>query len=113
VIERKSFGTARARVGYAFNNFLPYVTGGVAYGKFFAGLGTVPSLAGSDVIRTEWAAGAGVEYALSANWSVKAEYLYVDLGSYVYGAFVGTPFTAEDGRFHVIRAGLNYKLGGI
>src|SRR5690606_7649561 len=27
------FGTVRARVGYAFDNVLPYITGGFAYGR--------------------------------------------------------------------------------
>ena len=28
-----------------------------------------------------WAAGGGVEYAISKRWTIKAEYLYMDLGS--------------------------------
>jgi opacity protein-like surface antigen len=52
------------------------------------------------------------------NWSVKAEYLYVDLGTADYHftgtTFVGTPHTTDrflgDLKFSVVRAGLNYKF---
>jgi len=32
--------------------------------------------------RTGWTVGGGVEYALGCGWSIRGEYLYVDLGSW-------------------------------
>jgi len=60
--------------------------------------------------RIGWTAGAGIEYALTNNWSVKTEYLYVDLGKFSCGAAVcGVP-TDVDYRAHIARAGVNYKF---
>ncbi|MEP9378284.1 outer membrane protein [Aquabacter sp. CN5-332] len=96
------FGTVRARLGYAFDRVLPYVTGGLAYGR-----NTITEY-GIDSSNTHvgWAAGAGLEYALTNNWTARAEYLYMDLGSKTYdniGADAGiTSSTA--------RLGVNYKF---
>ena len=71
-------GSTRARFGYAFDNILPYITGGVAYGNekvSIAGVGSKTST------RVGWTAGAGVEYAIDQNWIVRGEARYVDLGS--------------------------------
>ena len=68
------------------------------------------------------ALGAGVEHAFSNNWTLKLEYLYVDLDRggdqrYVsldaapYGNIVGVRRSEDDG-FHVVRAGVNFKFGG-
>ncbi len=63
--------TARARLGYAgFNNWLPYITGGAAGGDIKATNSTTGSATKTKI---GWTAGAGVEYALWSNWSVKAD----------------------------------------
>ena len=70
------FGTLRARAGIATGNLLFYGTVGLAYGTLAA-----KNPAGVSESRTSagWAAGAGVEVALMANWTARAEYFYVDL----------------------------------
>jgi outer membrane immunogenic protein len=102
-------GTTRGRVGYAVSNgFLPYLTGGVAYGNIKAG---VPGFAGATGSKAGWTLGGGLEFALSGNWTAKAEYLYVDLGSIDCGASCGTP--APDlvkFKANIVRAGLNYRF---
>jgi outer membrane immunogenic protein len=50
-----------------------------------------------------WPAGAGFEWAFAPNWSMKVEYLYVDLGSY-YVAGVDLGLVAK---FNVVRVGAN------
>jgi outer membrane immunogenic protein len=64
-----------------------------------------------------WAAGGGLEYALSRNWSVKGEYLYIDLGKVSSTAdsdtapgFGLTVNSASRATLHTVRAGLNYKF---
>ena len=99
--------TARGRLGYAgWDRWLPYITGGGAYGqvKMTPAVGNVESKN-----RLGYTFGAGVEYALLANWTVKAEYLYVDLGtSNCSGCGVtGTDVTFKE---NLIRAGLNYRF---
>jgi outer membrane immunogenic protein len=115
------FGTVRGRLGFAANNLLVYVTGGVAFadvdhatatavlGPIFAG-STSETLAG-------WTIGGGFEWGLAPNWSLKAEYLYYDLGdttvtgvnAFFPGAAVVTTFD-NDG--HILRVGVNYRFGG-
>jgi outer membrane immunogenic protein len=97
--------TERGRVGYAFGNFLPYVTGGLAVGDVKA---TVPGFAGQDQTQVGWAAGLGAEYALTKQWSVKAEYLRVDLGRFDCGVNCGgTPVDNVSSRENVVRGGIN------
>ncbi|CAM5765060.1 porin [Labrys miyagiensis] len=75
-------GSIRARVGYAFDRFLPYITGGVAFGdEKFTAVQTVPfaRVSNSDT-RTGWTIGAGLEYALTDNWLLRGEVRYTDFG---------------------------------
>ncbi|MEA2880356.1 MAG: outer rane immunogenic protein [Hyphomicrobiales bacterium] len=89
------FGTARARAGLLVDpRVLLYVTGGAAYGQvkadYASGILGLP-LVGSSISTTRlgWTIGGGIEAMLSPNWTVKAEYLYVDLGSVASGALGG------------------------
>lgn len=103
-------GTARARLGYAgWNNWLPYVTAGAAFGNLKA---TTP-IGDTSKTKIGWTAGLGVEYALRSNWSVKLEYLYVNLGSFDCGINCGGGAgTAENISFkaNLVRAGVNYRF---
>jgi outer membrane immunogenic protein len=94
-------GTARARLGYAVDRFMPYVTGGAAFGDIkntVAGLETTSTKAG-------WTVGGGVEAAIAGPWTAKVEYLYVDLGR-------GGSVLGSDAGFktNIVRAGLNYRF---
>jgi outer membrane immunogenic protein len=100
--------TVRGRLGYAADRFMPYVTGGVAFGDIRA---STPGFAGASTTNTGWTLGAGLEYAFVNNWSVKAEYLYADLGSFNCG--VACTAAATDNvsfRTNILRAGLNYRF---
>jgi outer membrane immunogenic protein len=121
------FGTTRARLGYSFGRLLPYVTGGVAYGKttangaqLLAGGGIVAGSASSTDVG--WAAGAGLDIALSGNLSARAEYLYLQLPG-VSGPAAGLAPTLQQGLLggfstgsseaHMIRGGTNYRFTGL
>jgi outer membrane immunogenic protein len=81
--------TFRGRVGYTVQeNLLLYATGGLAVGHrkftqtiFFAGGPGNANLGSVSATQAGWTGGAGLEYALGRNWTAKAEYLYVDLGT--------------------------------
>lgn len=123
------FGTARVRLGYAIGRFLPYVTGGIAWGKTSADLGVAyiqngtdykgTSYASTSETHTGWAAGAGLEWMMRDNWTVKAEWLHIDLGEEDYHykgeTYFDTPFETDsfpaDLTFDVFRVGVNYKFG--
>jgi outer membrane immunogenic protein len=111
------FGTVRGRAGFIYGNALFYGTGGWAYGKAEADIlgcstGTAGFCGRKDV--SGWTAGGGIEYALDRNWSAKLEYLYVNMGNFVYapspqpGCGAGCSSSAK---FDLVRIGLNYKFG--
>ncbi|BAT60480.1 hypothetical protein GJW-30_1_03024 [Variibacter gotjawalensis] len=125
--ELEYLGTVRGRLGYSWGATLLYVTGGFAYGgvnnsaSFTGANGAVVQFdGGRDRIRTGYTVGGGVEQALAANWSVKLEYLYYDLGrENVNVALVpgsGGAATGYNSRFdnsgHIVRAGINWRFGG-
>jgi outer membrane immunogenic protein len=127
-------GTVRGRVGFlVVPSFLAYATGGLAYGEANAStsigqnlisLGVAP-YSGAGTIsgtRVGWTVGGGFEWMFAQNWSVKAEYLYVDLGSVIYNVsplvspLAGTIFSSATASSsvhfndNIVRAGLNYHL---
>lgn len=111
-------GSARARVGYAFDRLLPYVTAGVAVGDFRfeggPGLGSPfpPFLQSWSKTMTGWTVGAGVEYAFADKWSARLEYRYTDFGtahSDLGPAFPGVTETMKV-RDHAVRFGISYKF---
>ena len=119
------FGTVRGRLGYAWDRFMIYGTGGFAYGETKSALGmtdTFGFVAGNanTVTRTGYVVGGGAEYAFSPNWTVKAEYQYIDLGKGTLGAtefLAGAPtaFAVSNTTrydYHTGRIGINYKWGG-
>ncbi|MBN9080192.1 MAG: porin family protein [Rhizobiales bacterium] len=128
-----TFGTLRGRVGYAFDRYLVYLTGGVAFADmqtsatFTNFITASPNIiaanpifavilaAGNNTSSTKTSRfavggsfGGGVEVALTANWSVKAEYLYLALPN--QNVFLGGNFRSFSNTFHVARAGLNYRF---
>ncbi len=89
----KWFGTARARLGWATGPVLTYVTLGAAYGEVETGVSTtLTGIPTSSMVTSStkggWTWGTGVEAALGGNWTAKAEYLFVDLGSSSASNFV-------------------------
>lgn len=95
--------TTRLRLGYAVDRFMPYVTGGAAFGDVKA---NIPGSGSERDTRTGWTIGAGAEYAFTPSWSVKAEYLHVDFGKFNCAACGGSVKFDED----IVRTGLNYKF---
>lgn len=126
VVETKIdwFGTIRGRLGYAMDNFLIYGTGGAAYGSIktsatrndFWNYGADSDSDSHSFSDTKWGwtAGAGFEYGLTENITLKTEYLYVDLGSISTSGY--NEFHDDDGdtsvdtAFHTLKTGLNYKF---
>jgi outer membrane immunogenic protein len=108
------FGTTRGRVGLATGPVLSYVTAGVAYGETETGvttvLGGVTSSTITSATKTGFTWGTGVEAALSGNWTAKAEYLSLNLGSSV-AASPGTGVLGVKNQEQIFRGGLNYRFG--
>lgn len=127
------FSTARVRIGAAWwDRVLVYATGGLAYGALdsytqvaFDGAANpfyYPQYHGGyRANRFGWTAGGGIEWAFAANWTAKAEFLYLDFGSFDYisprttfGTAVGavtdgrTWQTSISAQEYVARVGINY-----
>jgi outer membrane immunogenic protein len=95
-------GTVRGRLGYAADRFMPYVTGGVAFGDIKT---SVAGFGDSSQTKAGWTVGGGIEAAIAGPWTAKVEYLYVDLGR-------GGSVLGSDAGFktNIVRAGLNYRF---
>ena len=101
--------TVRGRVGYAFDRFMPYLTGGAAIGDIRA---TPPlGFPGGSITNLGWTLGVGFEVALIGNVTAKAEYLYVDLGDFNCGLNCGM-LANGNVSFHanVVRGGFNFRF---
>jgi outer membrane immunogenic protein len=117
------FGTLRGRVGAVNNNILFYATGGAAFGRVKETMaenltGNGPANFTTNITtfnQTGWVAGGGIEAAFAGNWTAKAEYLYLDLGTIQSSFNDGTPSTINSTstvRDHIFRAGVNYRFAG-
>lgn len=123
------FGTVRARLGVLpVNNVLLYATGGLAYGDVrtttigsnlpainCVGIHVYCTAGTTSGISVGWTAGGGIEYGFARNWTLKAEYLYLDLGNrsvtFADQGVVGSALTATSGfTAHIARGGINYRF---
>jgi outer membrane immunogenic protein len=113
------YSTTRARLGWAHDRWMVFVAGGLATGtvesKYSAAFFGSTFAGSEDKFRFGWTIGGGLEFALSQNWFVRGEYLYVDLGDFSYKNFSaaspGSSFRADvDTKFHVARVALSYRF---
>lgn len=105
-------GTVRGRIGMAFGQFMPYLTGGLAVGDIKASSSDL-AFPGSRATQYGWTIGGGIEAALTGNWSAKLEYLYVDLGTFDCRPGCGTAVPSNVGlSAGIVRIGLNYRFSG-
>jgi outer membrane immunogenic protein len=102
------FGTVRARVGYAWDRTLLYVTGGYAYTNIGLDLNVGAATASSNTTKGGGTIGGGIEYAFAGPWSAKAEYLYVDTGNTTVTLLGVTGETRI--KNHIGRVGINYRF---
>ena len=115
-------GSVRGRVGYAFDDWLVYGTGGFGWsydqltrtqltGSPIGGSAVPGTVEKHSLWRLGWVAGAGVELPVAPGWTAKLEYLLSEFG----GHSISFPAGAQkfEGGFasHSIRLGLNYQLG--
>ena len=83
--------TVGGRIGYSIANWLPYITGGAAFGDVtyesrlhnVFGSPTGPYISGDreDDTNVGWFVGGGMQYAFGAHWAIRAQYEFIDLGS--------------------------------
>ena len=102
--------TVTGRLGYTWGPGLLYAKGGGAFARDHYDL----SLGGANVgtasqTKSGWTVGLGLEYMLAPNWTAKAEYNYVDLGTNSTALSNGTPVDVDQ-KAHLLKFGVNYKF---
>ncbi len=108
-------GSVRGRLGYAFDRFLVYGTGGAAFGGFRNSyvntlVGGTDSLSHT---RVGYTVGGGIEYGVTNNLSLRVEYRYSDFGSYtdvLGGATAGGVAVRHRDTDNRIQGGFSYKF---
>jgi outer membrane immunogenic protein len=127
--ELDTLGTFRGRLGYLMApDQLWYVTGGLAFGQTKIGSAFIcatcvpasQSQTGTaletSVASTGWTVGTGFEWKFAPAWSIKVEYLFVDLGdrsntiNYTSAGVTNILTSTINERDNIVRFGLNYKL---
>ncbi len=101
------FGTVRGRLGVAFDRALIYATGGYA---FVNAKVSIPGVVSDDNIHNGYALGAGIEYALTNNLTLRGEYMYIDVEKKTFSSFAGAPVARAGADFSTVRAAVNYKF---
>ncbi|HEX4639226.1 MAG TPA: outer membrane beta-barrel protein [Chthoniobacterales bacterium] len=114
--------TVAPRFGYAIGRWLPYITGGFAYGDlqfrqefpFRPPSNNVQRGDAADA-NPGWMVGGGLQYALTDHWSVRVQYQFIDLGSVEFDSFfhqAPTFFGHEEAelREHNVSAAIMYKF---
>jgi outer membrane immunogenic protein len=106
-------GSIRGRLGVAFDRALLYATGGAEFASFETSVTGFRGVDQTSTTRTGWTVGGGIEYAVTGNWSIRAEYRFADFGRFS----VATPITFGFGSFvnhheteNAVRAGVSYKF---
>ena len=113
--------TATGRIGYAMNAWLPYLRGGFATAKLKSRMDDTTAAANfveNNSWYNGWTIGGGVEYMLTPNWILGAEYNYMDFGARTWtgvttsaaGAFVSNERIQEKLTISTITARLSYKF---
>lgn len=115
----KMMGTIAGRVGFAFDRTLIYGKVGLAWvseDHWITHPIAATTYAKTNVTRTGWMLGAGVEQAIAGNWSAKVEYNYMNFGNStvsIDGAASGAPGPVTISQnIHLVKVGVNYRFGG-
>jgi outer membrane immunogenic protein len=124
-----AYGVMAGRIGFASDRALLYAKGGVAFvGSSYSfsdpcttgGCGPATLFLNHSDTEVTWAAGAGIEYALTNNWSIKGEYLYLGTRrSFTQSAVAGASLagtvetnSASEPGIHTAKIGINYRFNG-
>jgi outer membrane immunogenic protein len=124
-------GSIRGKLGVAWDRVLIYGTGGVAFGGFSSNL-FLDRLTPTGIpfpianrffsnTRTGWTAGGGIQYAVTDNWWIFAEYRYTNFGGFNNpltnlfapgGPLLGTAFVSNNIhlRENQVQAGFSYRF---
>jgi outer membrane immunogenic protein len=105
-------GSLRGRLGYAFDNWLPYVTGGLAIGDIHTKFEDGAATDSKSEVKAGWTLGAGIAYAFNKNWVGQVEYRYTDFGKVTTVTNTTDPGWEEHEHIKTneLRVGIAYKF---
>lgn len=111
---------ARARLGYSFGNWLPFIAGGAAIAGVKDNLNFITPVVSNGVLyngysnsatRIGFTVGGGIDFKVTPNWIVRGEYLYDNFGTTSgrpsNATFNNEVFTLDT---HTVRAAVMYKF---
>ncbi len=118
--------TIRGRIGIPVGSVLPFFTGGAAFAQA-DGTNTQVSCGSTNCFSNNppgthehfssslsgWVVGGGAEYAISANWSAKIEYLRIEFNQISVNAPAFNRVVKEDIADDVVRVGVNYRFNTV
>jgi len=111
------------RAGFAWNNWLIYAKGGWAWvdlksNSIVQGAGLPTQTTSGSKTRDGFIVGGGIEFGLWNNFSLKAEYNFIDIGTDPFTVRVTSgPNNGQavvqrlDSEIHLAKVGLNYRFG--
>ena len=120
-VEQTWFATARLRMGLTVDFGMLYATGGFAgsqikFTQTFSDTYTpIPlQVIENDEFRSGYAVGGGIEIMIESGCSLRAEYLYLDLGDIENSGAIAVPTDTSNGRAEMtdvlLRAGINFQM---
>ena len=110
-----SLSTIRGRLGWAFDRWLVYGTGGVAFAQWKDQLydSVFPFVTGPKSNLSGWIAGGGIEFAFTEHWTGKAEFLHAAFPNRVTSVMpapgLNYAFIFKDS-LNIGRVGVSYKF---
>jgi outer membrane immunogenic protein len=110
-LEIDQLASIRARIGFAMDDFMPFITGGYAWAHAERKVNNdFVGILSDENWHEGWTIGGGLEYLVSEHWSVKAEYRYYDFGSETYLPNPITGGVDMDFDMHTVQVGVNFHL---
>lgn len=103
-------GAVRARAGYAIDRLMPYIAGGVAFGKIKNAIGSSVIDSAQNKTLTGWTAGAGIDYVATDNVILRLEYRYTDYGKGNYSFYLPNTEFKNEFKTNELRLGVAYKF---
>jgi len=118
-------GGKRVKLGYEFGRYLPFVTGGVAFGGLsstnnaysaVSGFGVSTTYGSASTTAVGWVLGGGFEYLLSDSWSGYVEYLFTSMDGITRNdatlgfAPAASSISLKQLDLHAVRGGVNYHF---
>ena len=102
-------GTVRGRLGYAIGGWMPYLSGGFAYGRAKYELSDpIDGTFKAEKSLGGWTVGAGVDIALTPNWFGRIDYRYYDLDKKTFQ--INGAATSLEVAGHLVTAGIGVKF---